>query len=568
MNTKPQNGDNILSGDEAEKLFRQYEVNYLDQFYKSLPAIRRADASSAFYLLAAYDSLNLLYPIPKNYFGFDEFGPTKILEDGFIQACRWLAMEGKIFNLLPSVNRDAFKDATSMLKDGANYSRIADFHMMYGRGIVDVSINPEEKSVCFDYKLNEDRIHNREIVLDNLSERLDYSLTASRNLESDQKFVEIVPQIARAPHEIRDGRVIITDFNNLLNLPVEIIYRRLLVKNSDLIPEGTDLVGFCVEDLRIFWKYLLCWAFIVEILAGFAIKNGAKLIECTSTQVLYLNEMIDAIHTMSGLEPDKIMCIIDRLSYDDSLTNPDIILQPFLRSDKLIAWSTKVIRESQYERNLLKLMVRIDEADILHTSAVNIIGDREQSLLGELGRFLEKRGFKYKLRRKISFGSLSGDVDLLAWKERCANQVLLIEFKANLPPDEINEVDKLTDDLMIGREQIKKCITILGNLDNEIKYTLFKFVDWTRVTDYFGVVISFEGPPNSRYYPTDVPVGTFNIITKKIRGRDFKTPETFSNALRSQEWLDKIRASVAESDMYSSLTMNGITYNLPSFTID
>ncbi|MCK4577398.1 MAG: hypothetical protein KAU50_01330, partial [Candidatus Marinimicrobia bacterium] len=96
MNTKPQNGDNILSGDEAEKLFRQYEVNYLDQFYKSLPAIRRADASSAFYLLAAYDSLNLLYPIPKNYFGFDEFGPTKILEDGFIQACRWLAMEGKI----------------------------------------------------------------------------------------------------------------------------------------------------------------------------------------------------------------------------------------------------------------------------------------------------------------------------------------------------------------------------------------------------------------------------------------------------------------------------------------
>ncbi len=494
MKSKKQSTQNSLTGHEAETLLREYEKNHLDQYYKSLPSIQQLNESSGYYLLAAYDTLNLKdISHPGEYFGSDDLGQTKFTEEGFTQACRWLSAEGAISDITPNYGSRAIKDSFHLLVEGAKYARIADYHMMYGRGIIDIRIDQNSKSVFFDHTSIRDNVHDIELVLEQTYDRSRYLGSLLQGLMSDDEVAQIRKIIPSVSRLIENGHVIVTDLNALQEDCFKNIARRLMKSREQLIPAGTDLDSFTIEELTIFWTSMISWCLLIEMISLQSVDSGIKFDKCMSTQVMDKIEFAGTIERLTGIARSKVDNIVERLSFDASNPKSDIFLQPFLSKDDKIAWSTRLIGETNYQRNMLKLMSRTDS---YRGIAANIIGARERALLGDLGKYLEARGFAYKLLTEITLDELTGDIDLLAWNKKCSDQILIIEFKANLPPDEINEVNAFTEELIHGQSQIEKCITILTGMQDDLKREIFRFVEWEKVRYYFGINVSYAGLPN------------------------------------------------------------------------
>ena len=103
----------------------------------------------------------------------------------------------------------------------------------------------------------------------------------------------------------------------------------------------------------------------------------------------------------------------------------------------------------------------------LQDHAATLIGSREGHMLRELGGLLSRRGkTAYKLTTSIAIGENKGEVDFLAYNQKFPDELLIVEGKAVLGVNEVNEVDAATKEMQGGQQQLTNVKSILARMSD------------------------------------------------------------------------------------------------------
>ena len=126
----------------TESQLRKLETEILDKYHQTLPLFQRTRDVAVFGALAAFDSmvvpLSLAMP-----FGMSPSAPQRLMymNDGFTQAIRFLVEEPSKAQATPLAQQALLDEGDGFLGYCTKYAQIADAHVTYGRGMLDVSID-------------------------------------------------------------------------------------------------------------------------------------------------------------------------------------------------------------------------------------------------------------------------------------------------------------------------------------------------------------------------------------------------------------------------------------------
>jgi hypothetical protein len=456
---------NVSSVPSTEELLRRYEAEILDVHHRSLALWPRPRPVSLYAMLSAFDSWAPLVHGVHATEATRHITAVKFkdVEEGLSHAMRWLYDGASSLNIEPTDDRDILAEAGEFLDHAADYATLAEHHVRYSQGLLTVEVNSAGKIVRF--KTRSDR--SFDLALLGLVEGVEDSNRRSGRLRraSRSAVAETNMLIRGIGHHLDRGRLVIDDFDVLSRPEVKDYIQSCLSEAEMTIPAESDLSGFSLSQFRAFWLALVRWSFACFILA-LAFAERVLGGHFTSTQVVARDDFEGKISLLSGLTPKIVSTIVDRLRYDGSSPKPDVFLMPLFCGDVSVAWSPLLIIRSRSERNLLKLMAR---TKALKSTADNLIGDRERSLLNGLGQLLARHGYAYKLMTRLSHGGNDGELDLLAYNAGTPEEVLLIEAKALLAADEIAETKAATDELIRAQGQLRRAEGILSRMPMQQK---------------------------------------------------------------------------------------------------
>jgi hypothetical protein len=279
---------------------------------------------------------------------------------------------------------------------------------------------------------------------------------------------------------------------------------------------------------------------------------------CLPTQILSFEHFIDTMITLTGCARSEIHAIVDLLTFDPTRNKADIILQPFLRDEGTIAWPVLAVRLSKPERNLLKLMSRTPR---LQRAAANLIGGREQKLLLRVGQFLAKRaGFQFKLNKTIATGGVEAEIDMLAYTGHAPEEILLIEAKAILGTDDINEQVEGGRVMRHAEQQLQRCAEMIRGASDQYLAQAFSFVDWTRVRTVHFLILTPDTPPSSSFANDTAAAVSFLTLQHAFRHRDLQTPARICAAARRRPQTASPAVVKVEYDV---VRVGSVTYEVP-----
>ena len=477
------------------------------------------------------------------------------VRDAVIQAVRWLCV-GFDDVVVESTSDGSIVGASGEFMNFAReYAAIADLHMMQGRGLARVEVDEEEQVVTFHHMGGPGlSVAARSYELcGNHRQHADELEVAVQGKE--EGFLDAVGAVEYRPIE---GRVSLKGLTReVFELAKPFIEELVNIERME-IDENEDLVGFNAGEYRAFCRAVVTWSGIA--LAGHRgmVAAGIPHEECMPIQIVNSREFIDVVSKGVGLAVEKIGAILERLRYCPG-DKSDVVMQPFLVGGENIAWSPSLFNEGRHERNMLKSMARAGGA--LKVRADNLIGGRERKFLERIGDCFKPHGYQYQILTDIDAGGDSTDVDILLYKNAKPEEVLLVEGKTILPPDEVNEVNDATIACQTGQKQLRVVQNILGLMSVRRKAELFKCVDWARIKDVLPVVILTEGEPHIQLDHGEIPVITYDILRSRLRSCDFSSPEHFWSACVGRGWLQD---KVAEGKFFHrEITVGAITYRIP-----
>lgn len=539
-----------------ESLLRLYEKE-LDAFYRTYPLVQRDRADAVYSVLSAYDSLVLFDAgiLPRARFSTDFVIHAKYLEDGLTYAIRWLHDGKEVCDLRSSTSRDLAVESAAFLHFARDYAVVADLHYMYGRKQLDVCVEPVSRTVSFQY-----RHHGLSPLSgsDDTAHAGLRSLLASRGDENTSLFREARVAMTNASWEQLDGRIVLRDGAVLRDPALATICSRVDNAQDELIPAATDLLGFTVEQFNSVVAILRRWSFCALFRFIENVLGGVPQVECSATQIVERSRFDEFVGEATGLEPKVIGQIIRRLSYDERSPRPDILLQPLVCGPRFVSWSPRVMQSTRALRNVLRVMLRT-KAQRDYTATV--VGSRERRMLVRLGdMFATRGGCQFKVARKMAAGGEKGEMDLLVYSTREPSQLLLIEGKAVLGADEINEVDAVTKEMQKGQDQLRRCLRVLDSMSEADKCSLYPFVKWHLVREVFAVVVTLDSDPNEVYDHSEIPGIALSTISLRCRDKHFRSPRAFWAACKERRWqkhLDGLDHGV------HPLRIGDVTYHVP-----
>lgn len=536
--------------------FRKYEKE-LDAHHLKHPIWQLPRGEVTFAVLAFRDiyqfQLCLSGTVPET---AGQFQMLKSLQDGVSQALRWLCPGNNPCDVSFTNDLATFETAAQYVHLAAGYVHIADYHKMYGRGQISVDVNQSEKSVRFVFKERVGPNDPFELFYDNTREaiyRCDSHATEISEVDS-MKLVEGVS------YKIDSGRLLVESIS-----PEVIEYCRKFSEmrfRMEILPlkAEEDVVGFTIGDFRQFFTAVLTLSWCAFFLRVRLAQNGlSNRSLSTPTQIVTRTEFREMVCRYSTLLPSKVDLILARLSYENSKLQ-DIFLTPFLTNASIVAWSPALMLEARPERNLLKLMCR--ENDVLRMCAENLIGLREGRLCQLIGDFFSKQGYQYCKNKPVKASGDDSEIDVLIYKTTYPEDVILIEAKAVLAPDEINEVSHATEEIRKGQAQLKTIIGILEEMDLETKRKKFPFVDWNRVKRYWPLVVSGDAEPNETLSHDFAPAIPFDILLYRIGRRHSASPKRLWDACSTRPWISRELGTESELQ-YSDLKFGDVTYSIP-----
>ena len=315
---------------------------------------------------------------------------------------------------------------------------------------------------------------------------------------------------------------------------------------------------FHMSSFREFWTALYAWPHCLSEIYLDLTFNGIEQAQCMPTQHIQRRSFCNVMQSITGLPLIEIEAIVNLLRFDPCNRKADLFLQPLLCSANNVSWSALAVRLSHAERNLLKLMSRTRR---FQAEAANLIGGREIQLLQKLGRFLAKRGgFQFSLNQKISADGREAEIDLLAYSSNAPQQVLIVEAKAILATDELNEQKESGRILRDEVERLDRRIRILSEMDSAHRARIFRFVDWARVQSIHRLIVTPDSPPPSTFDCESTPVVSFLTMQHSFRARDLRSPLRICDAARERPWLHG--ETVLRVD-YKNVLIGDVTYEIP-----
>jgi hypothetical protein len=546
----------MLDDASSERLFREYESE-LDAHHEQLSLWGRAREVAVYAALAAFDMHYMCHlhgtldasQVPRHQ-------QLKRIEDGLSQAIRWLCRSRLPSDVIPTDDEDLISEALGFIRHAASYSEIADQYRAVGRGVCTYTVDPGSRTVSFEPKRIPGGTDLGEGQLE-LVEALEDPRRVSHLATKADVLGKAFALCRTAKHRCEDGRIVLED-PSVLRLPEVRAYVDLgTAWNKLLLPDDCDLMGFRLCDLDAFWHALRRWGHCCMVLSSRLATEEILLHQCLPTQVLDREAFIEMMSSLSGLDIVVVRDISARVSYDPAISNPDVVLQPLVSAGGRVAWSPSLVAISTYRRNTLRLMTRNPR---FKAAADNIVGLRHQALLQELGQWLSRRGYQFAIERKLAYEGEETDLDLLAYLTSCPNEVLLVEAKAMLSPDEVNEVHQATQDMIDGQGQLRRAENILRNMAPEDKRRTYRFVNWAKVNRYLPIVVSAEAEPDPAYDHTEIPGISFVALKHRLQSKHYRRPSRLWQACVDREWLRDQRRWEPE---HKSYRVGTVTFALP-----
>lgn len=204
---------------------------------------------------------------------------------------------------------------------------------------------------------------------------------------------------------------------------------------------------------------------------------------------------------------------------------------------------------------MLKLMARLRK---LKSTADNLIALQEHSVIADFSQLLNRHGFEF--RKHVELPQSIGEIDLMLYHSRRPEELLIVEAKGVLGPDEVNEVDANTRTQQEGQSQLRRVIDALQDYSPEEKDRLWKRPDWARVSKIYGVVLTPGSAPNATYDHREFPAVAMAAVRDRFRSRDFKSPSQFWKACVEKEWLSEFQAAETH---FQTIQVGSVKYEIP-----
>jgi hypothetical protein len=549
----------MIADSESERLLRLYETTVLDAHHRTLPLWTCPRPEAIFATLCQFDCnalLSLLVPPDQYNVGIVQL--FKGMEEGLSQALRWLTADEKTFEVVPTTENGIIEMAGNYCQFSAKYVTIADFHKMYGRGQIGIGVDAAQKCVQFCFQQG----HDPALTLLGASESMSRARhTVERRLDGtpDRERHSLMRELRKARFDRSRGRIQLVDIEFVNHPDVILLLDQLFPTDTEFVDRSTDLDGFSLGEFDSYfqalrrWSFCCTWRFIHNVT-----EEGIWQGDTIPTQHVPRCSFLANMERLTGLTGAKVQAITERLAFDWRTAAPDVFQQPLFAGPTSVSWSTEVIFHSRHVRNLLKMMSRTTQ---FRSLAATIIGSQERPLLRRIGDCFSRKGkCGYKLATPIRYGDLETDIDFLAYSPTQPNEVLIVEAKAMLAPDEINEVDAATREMQRGQDQVRTAIKILRHMPNVQKRELFRFVDWNHVTDYRGVVVSADGEPSHLFVQDEIPGISFATVEAVFRDRHFTSPQRFWSACKNRGWSPRFTNTREEFD---SIRVGPIEYRIP-----
>lgn len=543
----------------TEQVFRRFEREVLDKHHEFLALWSRDRSTAVYAALAQFDCFAILSLFSPP--GMSSIGTAQILknlEEGLAESLRWLHNGDPQIDLTPTDDPKIIEEAGEFCGFAGKYVDIADFHKMYGRGQVEIEVDETARRVRFVHP--KVRLPAASMIgIAEQSFRLGKLPVVANPASKAELGKEIFSLLSGIEFQYEFGHIALADVSVVNDRRIKETFEWAMPKEPLPLNDDEDLVGFTIGDFETFFAALRRWSFCCTF--GFLLsitERGKQQWECAPTQCIERSEFFDSMRSLTELPDATLEAIVQRLTYDRSAKWPDVYQQPLFRGEKTVAWSASVIQNSKQLRNMLKLMSRTKS---LQDHAATLIGSREGRMLWELGDLLSRRGGTVcKLTTSISFGNDRGEVDLLAYNPKFPDELLIVEGKAVLGVDEINEVDAATTEMQGGQVQLANIKSILAKMGDAEKAAIFKFVKWSLVMTIYGVVVSADAEPNDKYDHSEHPGISLQTIIARLRDNHFASPQKFWRACKERKWMDKLRAYTKR---WSPITVGNVTYELP-----
>ena len=533
-----------------ENTFREFERNVLDRAYLSHPIWAYNKNEILYSLFAAFDSMLLPFiTLPEKSIG--QLQIFKSIEEGFVQALVWYHGKYGIVKPLSSSNNGLICAAGDFLLFCAKYAVVAHFHISVDKKLCTVDVDKESRIVTFIPTSKQwdggggfgqgayvETVLHKEII-------------QSINDES------VVAELKNIPFSLLNGRVVFNDFSFLAS--------QLLIDKATsgsrierlYLPKNSRIHGFKLKQFEKIKAILQTWAFAARTIYLTLAHQGVAQEDCMPTQLIETSDLIKILSRYSEVDEQIVKQIVTLLSFG-TIPKPDVYLQPLYVAEDMCLWSPFVLGKTKGKRNLLKLLARMPSGS---DEIANLIGSREANILNDLGLFFAKRGgYSYKLNTQVSHGPDKGEVDMLIYNPKVPSEVLVVELKCILPVDDINEVCSATNEMVKAQDQIRKIWRILSSSPNNNKKKVYPFVNWGKVTSYYGLVVTPESYPSRNYVHDEVPATTIQIIKFHLKTKDLKKPSTICRAFKQKSWNENPTSEIVSYDV---ITIGDVIYRIP-----
>lgn len=543
------------SGDQDDKLLRQFEREVLDTYHEGLALWQLPRPEAIYSVLAAYDSMVVVMrEIEARKASFTHLGPyqyLKAIDEGFCEGLRWVTRGRGVEAVQPTASGAAIDAGGAFLVHAASYAQVAHYHVLYSRGVVRARVDQDKRTVRFEPR-NIDRP-----TWETFAERS--TIYEHRRRPSDEMHIALNDFVARLPYDLHSGRISIRDPMRVLAPEVEAFARIALPRVTLPLGPEADLGGFSMGAFRAFWFALYCWSQALGVLfLNRVYVKRAKQESGMPTQVMPLSEFIGWMAEMSRLERRVVARIVDRLSYDPTSPKADPFLTPLLRAGDDVCWSPICIGLSRAERNILKAMAR---HPALGDLAATLIGTSEGPMLRDLGLLLAQRGqYSYALRKHISVGYERGEIDLLAWTNRAPGEVLVVEAKALLTTGDTTESVRGNVEMAKAQAQLVRAAQLLKDTPDTQRRQMFPFVPWERVDTYRLLILTPDSQLGHAVDESVSPVATLDALKTHVRRRWYASPSTLWEVCRSRPWLAQYATGPIR---YLETKIGDVTYELP-----
>ena len=215
-------------------------------------------------------------------------------------------------------------------------------------------------------------------------------------------------------------------------------------ETAKTLPENWKFEKFSLAEYKEFWIALtsLCY---VHLCSCFSIEDQLLKLK-NSTIVQNKQCIVNFIKSRTELDENKILTLIDYITYEPQKTNVDIMYQPIVAlNDSTIIITPTLFMGSRPERNLLSVVSTRKDKEYF-----NEVNDLEGLMVSELESYVKSEHIaKHKhLRDDLP------DLDF-AVLDKETNSALICETKWFAPADSSKEVYAKEDEINHGCQQVE-----------------------------------------------------------------------------------------------------------------